>query len=84
MNLQKKDKDGEGSGRAKKAGTGSLGGILPPPPGGVKLAPPPGSAGLPVSNPTTPTQSPSHRPAPHQQSAPTNAANTNNLDWVQF
>lgn len=52
-----KKKDGNDSSSKVKAKSGS-GGILPPPPGGIKIAPPPSGAGK-----VTPVGSPVHAPS---------------------
>ncbi|CAG7709938.1 unnamed protein product [Allacma fusca] len=72
INMKITKKDGsESSSKAKKpAAVGGLGGILPPPPGGVKIAPPPG--GVPTQK--TPTSSPAH-------SANINPPASSNTDW---
>jgi hypothetical protein len=78
INMKITKKDGGESSRSKNK-TGNAGGglgILPPPPGGVKLAPPPN-----VSREPTPTSSPTHQPHPPPQKPVVDQSNT---DWVQF
>jgi hypothetical protein len=76
INMKITKKDGsEGGSKAKKPLGGGLGGILPPPPGGVKIAPPPGGIAPPTQH--TPTSSPAH-------SANVNPPASSNTDWVQF
>ncbi|XP_034940936.1 NECAP-like protein CG9132 [Chelonus insularis] len=91
MKITKKDGSEQAS-KAKQRGQVNLG--LPPPPGGIKIAPPP---------PKTPTSSPAHKPAPNaqqlsgsewgefasasqtqQQPSPAASPNSTNASWVQF
>lgn len=64
--LQKKD-GSEVSSKAKQRTSTGMG--LPPPPGGVKIAPPPAR---------TPTMSPAHKPTPNPQNHSTQG------DWGDF
>ncbi|XP_033220629.1 NECAP-like protein CG9132 [Belonocnema kinseyi] len=92
INMKITKKDGsEVSSKSKQRSSVGIG--LPPPPGGVKIAPPPAK---------TPTSSPAHKPAQGQQSQqPTNpewgefasasqqqsaasSTPTTNASWVQF
>jgi len=91
MRIAKKDGESSSSRPKPKVGTGGGFGILPPPPGGIKIAPPPSA--LPRSSETTPQSSPAHllfqqqSPASASPSSTQSASATNanpNDDWIQF
>ena len=56
--------------------------MLPPPPGGMKIAPPPAMLG--VSREATPTSSPTHVAKPNQATSAAQPPQPSNPDWVQF
>ncbi|XP_017888334.1 NECAP-like protein CG9132 isoform X2 [Ceratina calcarata] len=69
INMKITKKDGsEVSSKAKQRANANVG--LPPPPGGVKIAPPPAK--------TTPTSSPAHKPMPPNQNQ------TGSAEWGEF
>ncbi|KPJ14996.1 NECAP-like protein CG9132 [Papilio machaon] len=86
INMKITKKDGSEGSRPKRAGAASLGGLLPPPPGGSRLPPPPSPQHAPAPAVPTPASTNSEwgdfNSASATNQKPVTPANQQN--WVQF